>query len=133
MIKIRSSHVNGSIRQTIKHVEKFVVGGLHQEDFEWASEQFKELGYVLVAFLLDIDGYHWKAVYVKAGRVEECHKIRYDVTPSPPITLKNHVSAFFSETKLETILSHVGKSSPMSNKALKSPQKVKKSAIDKEC
>lgn len=46
--------------------DKLIVGGLHMDDFEWASRQYDELGYVLVAFLLDCDGYHWKAVYVKA-------------------------------------------------------------------
>jgi hypothetical protein len=48
-----------------KHSDKLVIGGLHKDDFEWASKQHEEIGYVLVAFLLDHDGYHWKAVYAK--------------------------------------------------------------------
>jgi len=47
------------------NADRLVVGGLHKDDFEWASRQYEELGYVLVAFVLDRDGYHWKAVYVK--------------------------------------------------------------------
>jgi hypothetical protein len=27
---------------------------------------YEKLGYILVGFLLDVDGYHWKAVYAKA-------------------------------------------------------------------
>jgi hypothetical protein len=46
--------------------DRFVIGGLHRDDFGRASEQYEELGYVLVGFLLDVDGYHWKAVYAKA-------------------------------------------------------------------
>ncbi|MGQ9507683.1 MAG: hypothetical protein ACUVTB_07530 [Candidatus Bathycorpusculaceae bacterium] len=52
-------------------VDKFIVGGLHLDDFERASRQHEENGYVLVAFLLDCDGYHWKAIYVKAGQLEK--------------------------------------------------------------
>lgn len=48
-----------------KPLNKLVVGGLHKDDFEWASRQNEEEGYVLMAFLLDHDGYHWKAVYTK--------------------------------------------------------------------
>jgi hypothetical protein len=36
-----------------------------------ASKEYKERGHVLVAFDLDVDGYHWKAVYVKADRPEK--------------------------------------------------------------
>lgn len=40
-----------------------VIGGLHRDDFEWASREYETDGYVLVAFELDCDGYHWRAVY----------------------------------------------------------------------
>jgi hypothetical protein len=50
--------------------DSFVIGGLHRDDFNVASEQYEELGYMLVGFLLDVDGYHWKAVYAKARRTE---------------------------------------------------------------
>lgn len=53
------------------NVDRLVVGGLHKDDFEWAAQQHEELGYVLVAFVLDCDGYHWKAVYVKADQLEK--------------------------------------------------------------
>lgn len=49
----------------------FVVGGLHKDDFEWASGQYQDAGYVLICFVLDFDGYHWKAVYVKADLKEK--------------------------------------------------------------
>jgi len=51
--------------------ETFTVGGLHRDDFEWASEEYEEAGYVLVYFALDVDGYHWKAVYLKAETLEK--------------------------------------------------------------
>jgi hypothetical protein len=41
------------------------VGGLHKDDFEWASTEYEGLGYVLVAFELDCGGYHWKATYAR--------------------------------------------------------------------
>ena len=50
---------------------KVVVGGLHKEDFEWACGQYENADYVLVCFELDVDGYHWKAVYVKADMLEK--------------------------------------------------------------
>jgi hypothetical protein len=50
--------------------EKLVVGGLHKDDFEWASVEYEEAGF-LVCFELDVDGYHWRAVYVKAGTLEK--------------------------------------------------------------
>lgn len=49
---------------------RLIVGGLHKEDFEWAAQQYEEIGYVLVAFILDRDGYHWKAIYAKAHEGE---------------------------------------------------------------
>jgi len=51
--------------------DKVVVGGLHKDDFEWACGQYENAGYVLVCFELDVDGYHWKAVYVKADMLEK--------------------------------------------------------------
>lgn len=51
--------------------DRLVVSGLHKNDFEWACEQYQNAGYVLICFGLDFDGYHWKAVYVKAGLVEK--------------------------------------------------------------
>jgi len=50
-----------------KRLETLVVGGLHKDDFEWASSQYEEMGYAFVAFVIDFDGYHWKAIYVKIG------------------------------------------------------------------
>ena len=52
-------------------LDKLIVGGLHRDDLEWAATQYEEMGYVLVAFVLDRDGYHWKAVYVKADQLEK--------------------------------------------------------------
>jgi hypothetical protein len=51
--------------------DRLVVGGLHKDDFEWAYEQHQDAGYVLICFGLDLDGYHWKAVYVKASAFEK--------------------------------------------------------------
>ena len=48
------------------NMDRLVVGGLHKDDFERAAQQYEEAGYILVAFVLDRDGYHWKAIYVKA-------------------------------------------------------------------
>jgi hypothetical protein len=45
--------------------ETFVVGGLHKDDFEWASREYEDSGYVFAAFELDCDGYHWKATYAR--------------------------------------------------------------------
>jgi len=53
-----------------KHSDKLVVGGLHKDDFAWAATQYEETGYILVAFILDYDGYHWKAIYVKHNEGE---------------------------------------------------------------
>lgn len=52
------------------NMDRLIVGGLHMDDFQWASHQYVEIGYVLVAFVLDRDGYHWKAVYVKADHLD---------------------------------------------------------------
>ena len=53
--------------------DKIVAGGLHKDDFEWACGQYESAGYVLVSFELDIDGYHWKAVYAKADTLEKSY------------------------------------------------------------
>jgi len=52
------------------NTDRLIVGGLHKDDFEWAEQHYEKLGYGLVAFVLDCDGYHWKAVYVKADQLE---------------------------------------------------------------
>jgi len=52
------------------NADRLVVGGLHKDDFERAAQQYEEIGYVLVAFILDSDGYHWKAIYVKNSEGE---------------------------------------------------------------
>ena len=54
-----------------KRVERLIVGGLHIDDFQWALREYEEAGYALVGYVLDVDGYHWKAVYVKAELLEE--------------------------------------------------------------
>jgi hypothetical protein len=46
--------------------DRLVIGGLHRDDFDRVSQMYEKLGYILVGFLLDVDGYHWKAVYAKA-------------------------------------------------------------------
>jgi hypothetical protein len=51
--------------------DRLVVSGLHKYDFEWACEQYKIAGYVLICFGLDFDGYHWKAIYMKNGVIEK--------------------------------------------------------------
>jgi hypothetical protein len=51
-----------------------VVGGLHMDDFEWASGLYEDAGYVLVCFEMDFDGYHWRAVYVKANLIEKNYR-----------------------------------------------------------
>lgn len=58
-------------KEKLRKVGQLIVGGLHRDDFEWAAQQYEETGYVLVAFLLDRDGYHWKAVYVKVENLEK--------------------------------------------------------------
>ena len=40
------------------------------DDFEWASNQYEKIGYVLVAYVLDFDGYRWKAIYAKADLIK---------------------------------------------------------------
>lgn len=41
------------------------VGGLHEDDFQWAVKQGEEIGMVLIAFVMSSDYYHWDAYYVK--------------------------------------------------------------------
>ncbi|MGQ9624560.1 MAG: hypothetical protein ACUVT9_04230 [Candidatus Bathycorpusculaceae bacterium] len=41
------------------------------DDFEWATREYEAVGYVLIAFMLDIDCYHWKAIYVKTEQLKE--------------------------------------------------------------
>jgi hypothetical protein len=57
-----------------KRLDTLIVGGLYIDDFEWASKEHEEAGYVLVGFILDFDGYHWKAVYMKADQLEKTLK-----------------------------------------------------------
>jgi hypothetical protein len=61
----------GTLMKRRVTVDKLVVGGLHKDDFEWASRQYEDAGYVLACFELDVDGYHWNAVYVKADLLEK--------------------------------------------------------------
>lgn len=42
--------------------ERIIVGGLHEDDFQLALDN-EPLGYVLIAFRLSVDRYHWEAVY----------------------------------------------------------------------
>ncbi len=55
-------------RQERADLNRFVIGGLHTDDFDSIRRQYEAEGYVLVAFLLDCDGYHWRAVYAKADK-----------------------------------------------------------------
>jgi len=54
----------------------FIVGGLHKDGFEWACREFESIGYVLVAFEVDCDGYHWKATYAKADALDPPRGVR---------------------------------------------------------
>lgn len=42
------------------NVDGIVLVGLHKDDFGWAAQQYEKVGCVLVAFVLDRDGYDWK-------------------------------------------------------------------------
>lgn len=53
-------------------IKTMVHGGLHLEDFEWAVRHYESIGYVLVAFVLDFDRYHWRAVFLDATQVPVC-------------------------------------------------------------
>jgi len=53
------------------NTDTLVVGGLHKDDFEWTCREYEGSDYVLVAFELDVDGYHWKAIYAKADMLEK--------------------------------------------------------------
>jgi hypothetical protein len=37
----------------------------------WASKQCEKAGLVFCGFMLDADGYHWKAIHVKADQLEK--------------------------------------------------------------
>ena len=56
--------------------DKFMVGGLHRDDFEWASREYETNGYVLVEFELDCDGYHWRATYSRIDPQEALSRRR---------------------------------------------------------
>ena len=43
----------------------FVVGGLHADDFHWAKTTYEVDGWILVAFKLEEDHYHWCARFVR--------------------------------------------------------------------
>jgi hypothetical protein len=49
-----------------EHQDTIVIGGLHKDDYEWASKQYEALDYVFIGFVLDVEGYHWKAIYSRA-------------------------------------------------------------------
>jgi hypothetical protein len=51
--------------------DRIVIGGLHRNDFMWVSNQCEEADLVFCGFMLDVDGYHWKAIYVKADQLEK--------------------------------------------------------------
>jgi hypothetical protein len=78
-------------------MDRLIVGGLHRDDFEWACGQHEDVGYALIRFELDADGYHWRAVYEKASMIEKTtggrgtpsdrlspsvHRLMLDVTES---------------------------------------------------
>jgi hypothetical protein len=44
--------------------EKLVIGGLHSDDFHAVKDDYEAQGWVLTAFELDEDRYHWKARFV---------------------------------------------------------------------
>lgn len=69
-----------------KVAETFTIGGLHRDDFDWACRQHEDSNYVLVRFELDFDGYHWKAVYVRAGALEK--KETLGVPPTVSLSLR---------------------------------------------
>ena len=51
---------NASLRR--KRSEFQTVGGLHKDDFSWASEN-EPSGYVFICFKREVDHYHWQAIY----------------------------------------------------------------------
>lgn|GEM_PF-6182453 len=59
------------MKETQHRMDIFVVGGLHADDFTQAATMYVASGYLLVGFLLDADGYHWKAIYVKAEQLDK--------------------------------------------------------------
>lgn len=68
-------------------IKTMVHGGLHLEDFEWAAHHYESIGYVLVAFVLDGDRYHWRAVFLRAEQVPVCKlKVLLEPDTGPAIT-----------------------------------------------
>ena len=59
------------LKETKHRIDIFVVGGLHADDFAQAATMYIAFDYLLIGFLLDADGYHWKAIYVKAEQLEK--------------------------------------------------------------
>ena len=49
---------------------QLTIGGLREDDFEWAHKQYAERGSVLVGFVSDFGGYYWTAVCVKTGQID---------------------------------------------------------------
>lgn len=62
--KIGYDNAMAILKREGKGPSRIVQGGLHRDDFDYACRNEPE-GYVLVAFVMDSDNYHWKAVYVK--------------------------------------------------------------------
>lgn len=61
------------IRKRDSSLDTISIGGLHKDDFEWVSKQHEAFDYIFVGFVLDVDGYHWKAVYAKADILEKSY------------------------------------------------------------
>jgi hypothetical protein len=59
---------------------RFVIGGLHRGDFMWASKQREEACLVFYGFMLDVDGYHGRAIYGYADQIKRNHwrKVMHD-------------------------------------------------------
>jgi hypothetical protein len=74
-------------REKQRNPAQLVVGGLHRDDFEWAAQRYEETGYVLVAFLLDCDCYHWKAVYVNVETLQKPRGVPR-LSPCPSLSLE---------------------------------------------
>jgi len=45
--------------------EKLVIGGLHSDDFQSIKDEYEREGWVLVAFELETDHYHWRAKFIQ--------------------------------------------------------------------
>ena len=44
----------------------FILGGLHAEDFQSIKDEYEAEGWVLTAFDLEDDLYHWRAKFVQS-------------------------------------------------------------------